>query len=76
MSSNINANSRALDYVGAEKLMTSARIGEPFVSSIFADRVTTGERFATSARNRYVIDIGLVVANVSTASSPRGNNDR
>jgi len=31
---------------------------------------------STSARNRYVIDVGLVVENVSTVSSPRGNNDR
>lgn len=31
---------------------------------------------STSAKNRYVIDVGLVVENISTVSSSRGNNDR
>jgi len=45
-----------------------------YVSSIFVNRVIG--HASTSARNRYVIDVGLVVENVSTVSSLRGNNDR
>lgn len=60
-----------------EKLMTSHVALFSMSQAFSSNRVDRVTRHASmSARNRYVIDVGLVVENVSTVSSSRGNNDR
>lgn len=58
-----------------EKLMT-LHIALFATSQAFSSIESFARRVSTSARNRYVIDVGLVVENVSTVPSPRENNDQ
>lgn len=59
---------------GADKLMTS-RIALFGMSQAFSSIELPG-MLLRQRGNRYVIDVGLVDENISTVSSPRGNNDR